>query len=474
MFQLFKEMNEEIRNKIAKVLNEEFGESQKDKLVGMLNALEFKNDVLAAGGEIYAVGGIVRDAIMGTPSDDLDIVVRGVLYGQLFAILSKYGKPTDTSHVDENGKKDFGSTKFVSGNEKFNEFLAANGAARDIDVMLPRKDAKDPGVKGHKGIKSEVNPMFTIQDDLERRDITINAIAMDMAGNLIVNGTGVEDIRNGVIKAVSEDAFVEDPLRMLRAVRFAARYNYDWDPATIKLIKDNALLLADKAELPKERFLMEFKKMIGKSDLGRAVKNLVDFGMYEPIFGVTPKNIDYSKFDKASGIGEMAYMMFENEPLDSIGPLVFNNITNDTSIINYIETLVEYNKAAMGHPRGVSVKDMPANVVIGQLAKLYKYSPDAMLNSSYIEDADKVIINKFNSGELPKNENDLQFKGEDFKNFIIDMVTNKEGDFNGKRDGIKMGRAKNLVLNAVYGGEVLNDADSIKNFLIKNAGEWMV
>jgi len=467
-------MNKKIRNKIANILSEEFGKSQKEKLVGMLNALEFKNDVLAAGGEIYAVGGIVRDAIMGTPSDDLDIVIRGIPYDQLFAILSKYGKPTDTSHIDENGKKDFGSTKFISGSEKFNEFLAANGAARDIDIMLPRKDAKDPGVKGHKGIKSEVNPMFTIQDDLERRDITINAIAMDIAGNLVVNGTGVEDIRNGIIKAVSEDAFIEDPLRMLRAVRFAARYNYNWDPATVKLIKDNTPLLADKQELPKDRFLKEFMKMIGKVDLGRAVKTLVDLGMYEHIFGVTPKNIDYSRFDKANSIGEMAFMMFENEPLDTIGPLVFHNITNNKSILDYIKALVEYQKAAAGNPRGVFVKEMPANVVVGQLAKLYRLSADAMTNSSYIEDMDRDIINKFNSGELPKNENDLQFKGDEFKNFIIDMVTNKEGDFNGKRDGVKMGRAKNLVLNAVYGGEVPNDADSIKNFLIKNTGEWMV
>ena len=135
-----------IRKKIANILSEEFGESQKDKLVGILNSLEFKNDVLAAGGEIYAVGGIVRDALMSTPSDDLDIVVRGIPYDQLFAILSKYGKPTDTSHEKEDGDKDFGSTKFVSGNPEYIQYLANNGVARDIDVMLPRKDAKDPNV----------------------------------------------------------------------------------------------------------------------------------------------------------------------------------------------------------------------------------------------------------------------------------------------------------------------------------------
>lgn len=461
----------EIRKLVQQILNEEFGDSQKKKLVSLLNSLEFKNDVLAAGGEIYAVGGIVRDAVMGTPSDDLDIVVRGIPYDQLFAILSKYGKPTDTSQNKED--KNFGSTKFVSDNDAFNKYLAMNGVARDIDVMLPRKDAKDPNVKGHKGIQSDVNPMYTIQDDLERRDITINAIAMDTKGNLIANGTGLEDIEKGVIKAVNEDAFIEDPLRMLRAVRFAARYKYDWDPGTIKLIKDNAHMLADKQELPKERFLMEFKKMIGKSDLGRAVKALVDFGMYEPIFGIKPKFKDYSRFDRVNSIGEFAYMMFENEPPETIAPLVLKNITNDSSILNYVKALVEYNSMAAGTPRGIMVKEMPANIVVGQLANLYKISPDAMTNSLYIEEEDRNVIDKFVRGELPANENELAFKGNDFKNFVIDAVTEKEGEFIGKRDGIKMGRAKKMVLDAVYGGVIPNDASAIKNYLIDNSDKWL-
>jgi hypothetical protein len=170
----------------------------------------------------------------------------------------------------------------------------------------------------------------------------------------------------------------------------------------------------------------------------------------------------------------MAFMMFEHEPLDTIVPLVLNNITNDSSTLNYIKTLVEYEKSASGIPRGIASKDMPANVVIGKLAKLNKLSSDAMSNSSFIEDVDRIVIDKFNSGELPKSESDLNFKGEEFKNFVVGMITDKEGQFNGKRDGVKMGRAKNLVLNAVYSGDVTNDANSIKNFLINNSKEWML
>lgn len=460
-------MSDKIRNKVRQIL-EGFlldNTAQREKLVSILNSLEFKNDILAAGGNIYAVGGIVRDAVMGKSGDDLDIVVRGIPYDKLFAILSKYGKATDTSHIDETGKKDFGSTKFVSNNEKFNKFLDTNGMVRDIDVMLPRKDMKDPNVKGHKGIKSDVNPMYTIQDDLDRRDITINAIAMDLGGNLITNGTGLEDIKNGIIKAVSEDAFIEDPLRMLRAVRFAARYNFNWDPTTINLIKSNAGLLADKAELPKERFLMEFEKMIGKADLGKSVKMLVDFGMYSAIFGIQPKINNYNKFDQAHNVGEFAFMMFDTEPLNAIIPLIEKNITNDNYYINYAKALVEYFKGKD------SAKSQIEKALL--VAKLYKISKDALLESSYIEEDFKKIANKFEAGALPKDDHDLSFKGDEFKNFIINTIVEKKGEFNPKKDGIKMGNAKNLVLVSIYEEKVKNEKEAIKNFLLANLDKWM-
>lgn len=460
-------MSKEIRGIIQKILKEEFVGSQKDKLVELLNSLEFRDDVLAAGGEIYAVGGIVRDAIMGTPSDDLDIVVRGIPYDQLFAILSKYGKPTDTSHEKEDGDKDFGSTKFVSGNKIFNKYLADNGVARDIDVMLPRKDAKDPNVKGHKGIKSEVNPMFTIEDDLQRRDITINAIAMDLSGNIISSGTGLEDIKNGIIRAVSEDSFIEDPLRMIRSIRFSARYGYDWDPATVKLIKDNANLLSDKEELPRERFLMEFKKMIGKTDLAKAVKLLVDFGMFEHIFGVEPKIDDFKKFDEVKSVAEFSYMLFDQESPEKILQLAVDNITNATDDIAYIDAVNNYRKNVKG-------KNLDFIDEINRMAEIYKKSPNAVMGSSYISPEHREIGVKFNSGLLPKGEHDIAFKGAEFKNFVVDLITDVNGEFNPRNDGRKLGQAKKNAIQSIYKGDLVNRENDIKQFLANSADEWMV
>jgi tRNA nucleotidyltransferase (CCA-adding enzyme) len=455
-------MQKKLRKVIRLILEKEYikesiEESQKKRLVSILNSLEFKDDILQAGGEIYAVGGIVRDAIMNKPSDDLDIVVRGVPYDELYSILSKHGKATDTSHEKEEGDKDFGSTKFVSSNPEYIEYLASNGVARDIDVMLPRKDAKDPNIKGHKGIKSDVNPMYSIEDDLDRRDITINAIAMDLDGNLISKGTGLDDIKNGVIKAVSEDAFIEDPLRMLRAVRFNARYNYSWDGATIDLIKQNVHLLSDKSELPKERFLMEFEKMIGKSDLGKAVKLLVDLGMYEAIFGVKSKINNFDKFKKANNVGEMGYMMFEEQPSELIIPLIEDNITNNKEYVSYAEVLNSYQKLLYSN---LSLGDK-----IYELSLLYNKNKNALLESSYINKEDVNIAKLFDSGRLPIDKKGVNLKGGE----IVDIIKNSDG----KEFKRSIGNAQELALKAIYNGEIINKPDSIRSLLFDKAEEWM-
>jgi tRNA nucleotidyltransferase/poly(A) polymerase len=487
-------MKQLIHKLLREGLIKEANQPSIQRVVDLLNALEFKGDVLSAGGNIYAVGGIVRDALMGKASDDLDIVVRGIPYDKLFRILSRYGTPTDTSvnkvkgvMVKTNvstGEKDlvisddtgdFGATKFVSNNPRFNDLLDKNGIVKDIDVMLPRKDAKDPNVKGHKGIKSDVNHEYTIEDDLERRDITINAIALGLDGKIIdKGGKGQADIKSGTIRAVSEDAFLEDPLRMLRAVRFSGRFDYKMDPKTLNLIKKNVKLLSDKEELPKERFLMEFEKMIGKVDLGKAVKLLVDLGMYEAIFGVKSKIKDFSKFDKAKSLGEFAYMLFEGHApnviiskakKDEYGGLVVDNITNNVDTLRYVNALVMYLNQMKG-------KNFDMVKEIDGLAKLYNMSPTMLLQSNYIDSKHRDIANKFKSGELPKGDKDISFKGDEFLAFAKDAIIDKYGQFV-KADGRRLGMAKNVALQAVYGGKVANEPEAIKQFLIANSNAWL-
>jgi tRNA nucleotidyltransferase/poly(A) polymerase len=445
-----------VREILRKALLKEATTSSIERVTKMLNALEFKNDVVQNGGEIYAVGGIVRDAIMGKSSDDLDIVVRGIPYEKLFKILQKYGTPKDTSKDNDEGK-DFGATKFVSRNQKFNKFLHDNGVIDSIDVMLPRKDAKDPNIQGHKGITSDVNFNYTIYDDLLRRDITINAIALDLNGKIIdIDGKGQADIKNNVIRAVSGDAFTEDPLRIVRAIRFAARFNAEIAPETLNLIKQNVKLLSNKKELPAERFLAEFKKMIGKADLGRAVKLLVETGAFEAIFGVKYPNIPFTEFNKARTVGEMGYLMFHGLP--NAVDLYTKNIDNTIDNINQLKGLILYEK--------INQNKIETAEEIKKLADIYKISKD-VFTSAFISDAARKIGDKFTSQELPVNQGDVKFSGDLIGPMIINFANENQIELKKADVGIKIGQLKRMVIDAVYTGQLRNDEEVIKDFIIK-------
>lgn len=206
--------------------------------------------------------------------------------------------------------------------------------------------------------------------------------------------------------------------------------------------------------------------MIGKSDLGRAVKILVDLGMYEAIFGIKPKINDYDKFKDARNVAEFAYMMFENEPKESIVNLVKKNITNSKDIISYIQALILYKDK-------VQNKEISELDRVNILSKLYKLSKDALLNSDFIDIKDRDVINKINSGSIPKDENDLAFKGEEFLNYVKNKIIDEFEEFINKRDGVKMGKAKKAALQAIYAEEIKNNPQEIKEFLENNPDSWL-
>jgi tRNA nucleotidyltransferase (CCA-adding enzyme) len=144
--------------------------------------------------EIYLVGGAVRDKLLGLPVQDRDYVVVGATPDDMVA----------------QGFKPVGAD--------FPVFLHPETKAEYALARTERKSGH-----GYKGFKVYAAPDVTLEDDLRRRDLTINAMAEDKRGNLIDPFKGAEDLRNGVLRHVSP-AFTEDPVRILRVARFAARY----------------------------------------------------------------------------------------------------------------------------------------------------------------------------------------------------------------------------------------------------------
>jgi len=192
------------------------------------------------GAKAVYVGGWVRDSFLGLPSKDLDVEVFGWNYEQLVGFLSQHGK------VDLVGKS-FGVAKFkVDG--------------QDVDFSLPRRESKN-GV-GHKGFSTEFDGNLSLEEALSRRDFTVNSMAFDPLSETYVDPFGGrEDLTNRVLRATS-DKFSEDPLRALRAMQFAGRFDMKVEPKTAEMCRN---MLPEYHSLPLDRVREEWFKWALKS-----------------------------------------------------------------------------------------------------------------------------------------------------------------------------------------------------------------
>jgi len=157
--------------------------------------------------KVYAVGGAVRDELLGLPVIDRDYVVVGATPEQMVAL----------------GYKPVGAD--------FPVFLHPQTHEEYALARTERKTAR-----GYKGFRIHTAPDVSLEDDLKRRDLTINAIARDEHGALVDPFGGGADLEAGVLRHVS-DAFVEDPVRILRVARFAARFGFRVAPETVELMR---------------------------------------------------------------------------------------------------------------------------------------------------------------------------------------------------------------------------------------------
>lgn len=158
--------------------------------------------------EIYKVGGAVRDQLLGITPVDTDYVVVGA------------------------SKEYMQNLGFIEVGRDFPVYLHPKTHEEYALARLERKSGL-----GHSGFSFDTNESVSLIDDLKRRDITINAMAEDIKGNLIDPFNGKKDLENKIIRHVSR-SFTEDPLRVLRVARFSAKFNFTIAPETLALIKE--------------------------------------------------------------------------------------------------------------------------------------------------------------------------------------------------------------------------------------------
>jgi tRNA nucleotidyltransferase (CCA-adding enzyme) len=210
--------------------------------------------VRARGGRALVVGGWVRDQLRGQPSKDMDLEVFGVPQEELPRLLAAFGR------VEAVGES-FAVYKLVANPPNVSAAPRSDPAGREtrgptLDIALPRRDSKTG--RGHRGFHVQGDPSLSFEDAARRRDFTINAISFDpLTGEYIDPFDGRGDLRRRLLRAVDRTTFGDDSLRVLRALQFAARFEYALDDATASLCRTIAL-----DDLPAERVWGEFDKLL--------------------------------------------------------------------------------------------------------------------------------------------------------------------------------------------------------------------
>lgn len=201
-------------------------------------AREVARLVSEQGGRTFYVGGFVRDALLHKENKDVDIEVHGVSPQCLEEILDSLGQ------------------RMVMG-ESFGIF-GLKGYS--LDIAMPRKE--EVRGQGHKDFDVFVDPFIGTEAAARRRDFTFNALMQDvLTGEIVDHFHGIADLKAGILRHVNDISFAEDPLRVLRAAQFAARFEFQVADETISLCRKMPL-----SHLASERIEGELKKALLKAE----------------------------------------------------------------------------------------------------------------------------------------------------------------------------------------------------------------
>ena len=236
------------------------------KFNSAINVLEKFNE---AGYEAYFVGGCVRDYLLNDEFSDID---------------------STTNALPDEVKQIF-KKSIDTGIQHGTVTILINGDSFEVTTFRTEDDYID-----HR-TPEKVEFVSDLKEDLDRRDFTINAMALDSKGKLYDYHCGEKDLRNKIIKTVNNpnERFFEDALRMLRAFRFSSKLGFEIEENTLKAIKNNAELIKFVSI---ERIVNEFRKLLTGKGNKRSLELLLDSKLnnYIPFLDEISKIIDFSNY----------------------------------------------------------------------------------------------------------------------------------------------------------------------------------
>lgn len=251
--------------------------------------LELAATFKASGRQLYVVGGSVRDALQGKEPKDYDVATDA--------------PPDEVIQILKSNPKN----KIMEIGKAFGVIVVITPAGNEYEIATFRKDVGA-------GRRPDAVEFTTIENDVMRRDLTINALFYDIdRGEIVDYVGGIADIENGVVKAVgsASERFEEDPLRILRAIRFAAKMGSDLDDDTSRAIKTNNKLNGVSPERIRDEFL---KAIRAAKSVPHLLGLIEEYDLWPQIFPGVP-NVQISGYDTKNIPVFLACALRTNDPM---------------------------------------------------------------------------------------------------------------------------------------------------------------
>lgn len=351
----------------------------KSNEVNMKLIKKILNNFEKDGYKAYVVGGFVRDYLLNKKSYDIDICTNKVLDNNTY------------------GSKNFKYKKY------------------NIDITTFRKELEYTKRKPTKLIY--VN---SLEEDLRRRDFTINAICMDKNMNIIDLFDGVNDLNNKIIKMIGDpkEKLKEDPLRILRAIRFATILDFEIDSNLDKEIIDNILLIKT---LSPQRIRTELSKILTDKNYLKGITLLNKYKVFE-ILEITYKELFY--------------------------------VDNEYGMWAQFETPINYGFTKSELVNIINIRQIISNGIIDNHI-LYKYNLDEILVVIKIFNINQKLIKNMYKNLPLKTEKELKITSDEIISLL--NISNKE-----------ISNIKTKLINEILNGNLKNNKQELKEYLKRN------
>lgn len=374
-------------------------------------------------GKVYFVGGCVRDSLLNKPCKDIDLVVIGIEQTNLIDLLNQYGK---TELVGQS----FGVIKFFPNEIELEE---------PIDIALPRTETSTGD--GHKDFEVVFShDKISLEEDLKRRDFTINSIALDSSTLTLIDPyNGIYDLVHRKIVAVNETAFSDDPLRMIRAIQFASRFEFEIEETTMSSLIANAHLITTVSG---ERILIELDKIFYKAQFKSiGFELLIKTNIYYHLFGDCGFKNSLTFINKANTRSDFYYILLADSDVTNCFIHRFVNVLRGD--VDTLEQMKLLHTLLLNEST-----DKVANLQM--VFKSYHVKP-ILVQSSLIGQTILLALEIAKNQKYPTQIKELAINGDD----LLEL------GFKGKEIGDKL----NFIYRSILSNEILNIKEDIITFV---------